>query len=123
MWPTGGAASPAAGPRSGSATPTTTGPMTPVACTDADNCGLLCRRHHRLKTFTTWSWRRGDDGGIEWIDPNGVRWQREPIRYLMPEVPGSVFSESELSDSDVPVAKAPEPPAAQPEACSGAPPF
>src|SRR5664280_2645238 len=24
-------------------------------CTDADNCGLLCRRHHRLKTFTAWS--------------------------------------------------------------------
>jgi hypothetical protein len=85
--------------------------------TDAANCGLLCRRHHRLKTFTTWSWRR-EDGAIEWIDPNGVRWQREPIRYLMPEVP-----ESDVSDSDVPVAKAPEPPAAQPEACSGDPPF
>ena len=54
-------------------------------CTDADNCGLLCRRHHRLKTFTAWYWRRGADGGIEWIDPNGVRWRREPIRYLMPE--------------------------------------
>ena len=54
-------------------------------CTDADNCGLLCRRHHRLKTFTAWSWRRGADGAIEWIDPNGVRWRREPIRYLMPE--------------------------------------
>src|SRR5664280_2901603 len=107
-------------------------------CTDADNCGLLCRRHHRLKTFTTWSWRRGDDGGIEWIDPNGVRWDREPIRYLMPDVSESEVSESDVSDSDVPdsdvpdsdvpdsdvsVAKAPEPPAAQPEACSGDPPF
>jgi AzlC protein len=64
------------------------------------------------------SWRRGDDGGIEWIDPNGVRWDPEPIRYLMPEVPGS-----EVSESDVSVAKAPEPPAAQPEAFSGDPPF
>ena len=90
--------------------------MTPVACTDADNCGLLCRRHHRLKTFTAWSWRRGDDGAIEWIDPNGVRWRREPIRYLMPDVP-----ESDVSDAEVPVAKAPEPP--KPEACSGDPPF
>jgi hypothetical protein len=90
------------------------------------NCGLLCRRHHRLKTFTAWSWRRGDDGGIEWIDPNGVRWDREPIRYVMPEVPESDVSESEVSksdvsDSEVPVAKAPEPP--KPEACSGDPPF
>src|SRR5664280_987953 len=70
-------------------------------CTDADNCGLLCRRHHRLKTFTTWSWRRGADGAIEWIDPNGVRWDREPIRYLMPDVPESDVSESEVPDSDV----------------------
>jgi len=107
-------------------------------CTDADNCGLLCRRHHRLKTFTTWSWRRGDDGAIEWIDPNGVRWDREPIRYLMPDVSESDVSDSDVSKSDVPdsdvpdsdvpdsdvsVAKAPEPPAAQPEACSGDPPF
>ena len=60
----------------------------------------------------------GDDGAIEWIDPNGVRWDREPIRYLMPDV-----SESDVSESDVSVAKAPEPPAAQPEACSGDPPF
>jgi hypothetical protein len=98
-------------------------------CTDADNCGLLCRRHHRLQTFTTWSWRRGDDGAIEWIDPNGVRWDRKPIRYLMPEVPE--VPESDVSESDVcvpdvptpevPVAKAPEPP--KPEACSGDPPF
>ena len=85
-------------------------------CTDADNCGLLCRRHHRLKTFTTWSWRRGANGAIEWIDPNGVRWDREPIRYVMPDVP-----ESDVSDAEVPVAKAPEPP--KPEACSGDPPF
>ncbi|MGE5763477.1 MAG: DUF222 domain-containing protein, partial [Mycobacterium leprae] len=25
--------------------------------TDPDNCGPFCRRHHRLKTFTTWTWR------------------------------------------------------------------
>ena len=92
------------------------------------NCGLLCRRHHRLKTFTTWSWQRGADGAIEWIDPNGVRWDREPIRYLMPDVPESDVSESDVSDSevpesDVPVPMASEPPAAQPEACSGDPPL
>jgi len=76
-------------------------------CTDADNCGLLCRRHHRLKTFTTWSWRRGADGAIEWIDPNGVRWHREPIRYLMPEVPE--VPESDVSESDVCVPDVPTP--------------
>src|SRR5664280_2560133 len=97
--------------------------MTPVAAPTRTTAGLLCRRHHRLKTFTTWSWRRGADGAIEWIDPNGVRWDREPIRYLMPDISESEVSDSDVPDSEVPVAKAPEPPAAQPEACSGDPPF
>ncbi|MDQ6650085.1 MAG: HNH endonuclease [Actinomycetota bacterium] len=53
-------------------------------CTDTENCGLLCRRHHRLKTFTRWSWRRCPDGTVEWTDPFGLRWQRDPTRYLLP---------------------------------------
>ncbi|MDQ6651007.1 MAG: HNH endonuclease [Actinomycetota bacterium] len=52
--------------------------------TDTDNCGLLCRRHHRLKTFTRWSWRRCPDGTVEWTDPHGLRWHRDPVRYLLP---------------------------------------
>ena len=45
-------------------------------CTDPDNCGLLCRRHHRLKTFTGWTWtrsrrrhRRLDQPGRTGLDP------------------------------------------------------
>lgn len=53
-------------------------------CTDLDNCGLLCRRHHRLKTFTRWEWRRRPDGTIEWTDPQGHVWCREPVRYPLP---------------------------------------
>lgn len=50
-------------------------------CTDPDNCGLVCRRHHRLKTFTRWQWRRLPDGDVEWTDPTGRRWIRAAIRH------------------------------------------
>ncbi len=53
-------------------------------CTDQLNCGLLCRRHHRLKTFTTWRWQRETDGGVRWTDPNGRAWQRDPVSYALP---------------------------------------
>lgn len=56
-------------------------------CTDTENCGLFCRRHHRLKTFTAWRWRRLPDGGLEWTDPSGRTWRRGPSAVLrLPEV-------------------------------------
>jgi hypothetical protein len=68
-------------------------------CTDATNCGLLCRRHHRLKTFTRWTWTRGPDGSIEWTDPYGFRWQREPIRYQLPPPDDLTATLDDLEDS------------------------
>jgi hypothetical protein len=50
-------------------------------CTDPDNCGLLCRRHHRLKTFTGWTWKRHGDGTVAWTSPDGRVWTRPPQRY------------------------------------------
>ena len=50
-------------------------------CTDPDNCGLLCRRHHRLKTFTGWTWTRHGDGTVAWTSPDGRVWTRPPQRY------------------------------------------
>jgi len=56
-------------------------------CTDTENCGLFCRRHHRLKTFTAWRWRRLPDGSLEWTDPSGRTWRRGPSAVLrLPEV-------------------------------------
>jgi hypothetical protein len=55
-------------------------------CTDPDNCGLLCRRHHRLKTFTGWTWTRYDDGTVAWTSPDGRVWTRPPQRYHQPSV-------------------------------------
>jgi hypothetical protein len=56
--------------------------------TDADNCGLFCRRHHRLKTFTRWDWTRDEDGAVSWTDPHGRRWRRPPDTYPMPPPSG-----------------------------------
>jgi len=56
-------------------------------CTDTENCGLFCRRHHRLKTFTAWRWRRLPDGTFEWTDPSGRTWRRGASPALrLPEV-------------------------------------
>jgi hypothetical protein len=52
-------------------------------CTDTENCGLVCRRHHRLKTFTAWRWRREPDGSLEWTDPSGRTWRRGPSAVLL----------------------------------------
>jgi hypothetical protein len=56
--------------------------------TNPDNCGLLCRRHHRLKTFTDWDWTRDEDGATTWTDPHGRRWRRPPQTYPMPPAAG-----------------------------------
>ena len=41
--------------------------------TSPANLAPLCRRHHRCKTFTRWSYRRRPDGSYEWTDPGGAR--------------------------------------------------
>lgn len=51
--------------------------------TDACNCGLVCRRHHRLKTFTRWRWHRDHaTGRTVWTSPDGHVFHRDPVRYL-----------------------------------------
>jgi len=39
--------------------------------TDAANLGLLCRRHHRLKTHDGWSIESKTDGSCTWRSPTG----------------------------------------------------
>lgn len=46
--------------------------------TCAENCGMLCRRHHRLKTHTGWSMERDPDGGVTWTSPTGT-WVHVPV--------------------------------------------
>lgn len=42
--------------------------------TDRVNCGLLCRRHHRLKTVGGWRLERHADGSLSWISATGHRY-------------------------------------------------
>jgi 5-methylcytosine-specific restriction endonuclease McrA len=41
----------------------------PPGQTCPENLAALCRRHHRLKTFASWTYRRLPDGDYEWTDP------------------------------------------------------
>jgi hypothetical protein len=43
----------------------------PPEQTCVDNLACLCRRHHRLKTFTGWTYRRTWDGSYLWTSPRG----------------------------------------------------
>jgi hypothetical protein len=46
--------------------------------TCACNLDLLCRWHHRIKTFTAWQAEPGPDGTLIWTSPTGHRYPTEP---------------------------------------------
>jgi len=46
--------------------------------TDRANCGMLCRRHHRLKTHTGWELTRRGDGAVSWTNPTGAGYDLPP---------------------------------------------
>ena len=39
--------------------------------TNPENMGVLCKRHHRLKTHGDWKLKSFPDGSCEWTSPNG----------------------------------------------------
>jgi 5-methylcytosine-specific restriction endonuclease McrA len=41
------------------------------------NLAPLCRRHHRLKTFTAWTYRVVGPGAFHWTSPHGRRYRRD----------------------------------------------
>jgi hypothetical protein len=43
----------------------------PPGQTSAENLACLCRRHHRLKTFTAWTYHRTRSGRYRWTSPHG----------------------------------------------------
>ena len=47
----------------------------PPGQTHPGNLAPLCRTHHRMKTFTTWDYKRLDDGTYVWTSPD-----RTPVR-------------------------------------------
>jgi hypothetical protein len=42
--------------------------------TSKENMGMLCRRHHQMKTHGGWNLESFADGSCEWIAPNGKRY-------------------------------------------------
>ena len=71
-------------------------------CTDPDNCGLLCRRHHRLKADTGWTWTRHPDGTVAWTSPDGHIWTRPPQRYHQPHPPTLKTRQTPYTDTGPP---------------------
>ena len=45
--------------------------------TSTENMAALCRRHHRLKTHTTWSYERTGPAAYAWTSPHGHRFTRD----------------------------------------------
>ncbi len=45
--------------------------------TQSSNLAALCRFHHRLKTFTTWTYRMTAPGTFEWTSPHGHHYRRD----------------------------------------------
>ena len=50
----------------------------PPGQTSPANLACLCRRHHRLKTFTAWNYRRLPDGDYHWTNPHGQTFRVNP---------------------------------------------
>ena len=50
----------------------------PPGQTNPRNLAPLCRRHHRAKTFTGWTYQRARDGTYAWTSPHGHTWTVGP---------------------------------------------
>ena len=48
--------------------------------TSKENLGLLCRRHHRMKTHGGWGLTAHSDGSCEWVSPKGQGFRVEARR-------------------------------------------
>ncbi len=46
--------------------------------TTTANLAALCRRHHRLKTHTAWTYERTGPAAYEWTSPHGHRFVTDP---------------------------------------------
>ena len=50
----------------------------PPGQTFPEGLAPLCRRHHRAKTHTTWTYYRRGDGGYRWTSPSGRTYDVDP---------------------------------------------
>jgi hypothetical protein len=48
-------------------------PFAQLGPTDLENCGMLCKRHHDMKTYLGWALARADDGSWTFSAPDDYR--------------------------------------------------
>jgi hypothetical protein len=56
----------------------------PPGQTRPANLACLCRRHHRLKTFTDWDYKLEPDGSYTWVSPRGQTFTTHPLSRRAP---------------------------------------
>jgi hypothetical protein len=56
----------------------------PPGQTHPGNLAPLCRTHHRMKTFTTWDYKRLDNGSYIWTSPTGHQYEKPPTSRRPP---------------------------------------
>jgi hypothetical protein len=54
----------------------------PLGSTTTLNLAPLCRLHHRMKTFTGWTYRKIGPTTFEWTSPTGYRYIVETDRHI-----------------------------------------
>jgi hypothetical protein len=76
----------------------------PEGKTTCENCGLLCRKHHNLKTKKWWKLRRNADDSCDWESPLGFTYHRPASTYeefvADPDPPDPLRSLTEVDASD-----------------------
>ena len=59
----------------------------PPGQTHPGNLAPMCRTHHRVKTHTTWDYKRLDDGSYTWTTPTGHQHDTNPTGRRPPTAP------------------------------------
>jgi hypothetical protein len=84
----------------------------PEGPTTCGNCGLLCRRHHGVKTKKIYTLQRDDDRSVTFVSPFGFEWHLDAASYeeFLPDeaLAPAVGSDRDPPPDDVPLP--PEPP-------------
>ena len=86
----------------------------PDGPTSCDNCGLLCRRHHGVKTKKVYRLRRDDERNVTFTSPFGFEWHLDAASYEE-FLPDEAIAATAGCDPDPPPDDVPLPPEPPPD--------